>query len=261
MEDCGQLVSIKSVKQLDGHLEKWSRDPDATPIGYVLSLEGADSLESVSDLQVAYDYGLRAMGPAHYGEGRYAMGHDKDGPLSNECRDLLKEMDRLGMILDVTHLCEQTFWSTLDVFTGPVWASHHNCRALVDDPRQLSDRQIKALAERDAVIGIAFDIWMGVPNWTRRVSNHNNYPGADMKALANHVDHIAQLLGNIDHIGIGTDLDGGYGYEQSPSDMDTIADLPKFIEILRDRGYSADDLAKIANENFLRVLKTALTAY
>lgn len=257
MEDDGQLRQIGSLDQLDSHLQQWDADPANTPIGYILSLEGADSIREVSDLQTAHEYGLRALGPAHYGAGRYAMGHDRDGPLTDPCRELLSEMDRLGIILDVTHLCEQTFWSALDHFQGAVWASHHNCRALVDDPRQLSDAQIQALAQRDAVIGIAFDIWMGVPNWVRGKSNHENLPGADFQALANHVDHVCQLLGNVRHVGIGTDLDGGYGTEQTPSDLETIADLNRFFEVLRGRGYRDDDLQSICHGNFLAALRHA----
>ncbi|MCC9598942.1 membrane dipeptidase [Stieleria sp. JC731] len=257
MEECGQLRQIRNLSDLDDHLQNWDAAPDSSPIGYILSLEGADSLRTIDDLHRSYQDGLRALGPAHYGVGRYALGHDKDGPLTQPCRELLIEMDKLGIILDATHLCEQTFFDALDVFGGPVWASHHNCRAIVDNPRQLSDRQIKLLASRDAVIGVAFDIWMGVPNWERLVSNHETYADANMRALTNHVDHICQLIGNVNHIGIGTDLDGGFGTEQTPSDLDTIADLLTFVELLRQKGYSESDLERICHGNFLRVVRNA----
>jgi membrane dipeptidase len=259
MEDDGQLRQIRSWPQLQTHLQQWNSQPDETPIGYILSLEGADSLRDLSDLPRAYQQGLRALGPAHYGKGRYALGHDEQGPLSPPGRDLLTEMDQLGIILDVTHLCEQTFWQALDFYQGPVWASHHNCRALVDDPRQLSDDQIKALAQRDAVIGIALDVWMVVPNWNRGVTRHPDIPGADLNALADHVDHVCQLLGTTRHCGIGTDLDGGYGNEQTPSDLDTIADLNKFLNLLQQRGYSPQDLEGICHRNFISLLQRAWT--
>jgi membrane dipeptidase len=255
MEADGQLRSIRGVDDLEAHLSNWNSDPQHCPIGYILSLEGADSMRTLDDLEPAYEQGLRALGPAHYGKGRYAMGHDQSGPLSPLGRQLLTEMDRLGIILDVTHLCDQTFWDALDHFSGPVWASHHNCRALVDDPRQLSDDQIKALAQRGAVIGVALDVWMVVPNWKRGTSNHENLPGANFSALADHVDHLTQLLGTTEHIGIGTDLDGGYGTEQSPSDLDTIADLIKLVEILERRGYSQRDLEGICHANFVSFLR------
>jgi membrane dipeptidase len=259
MEDDGQLRQIRSWPELENHLLEWNADPSGTPIGYILSLEGADSIRDLSDLQRNHEQGLRALGPAHYGKGRYALGHDQNGPLSQLGRELLHEMDRLDIILDATHLCEQTFWDALEVFQGPVWASHHNCRALVDDPRQLSDDQIKALAERDAVIGVAFDVWMVVPNWHRYDTKHPDIPGANLNAVADHVDHVCQLLGNTRHIGIGTDLDGGFGTEQTPSDLDSISDLNAFLAILEKRGYSREDLEAIAHQNFLSFLKRAWT--
>lgn len=257
MEDDNQLRQIRSWPDLETHLAQWKTDPDTTPIGYILSLEGADSMRDLSDLERSYEQGLRALGPAHYGTGRYALGHDRHGPLPEVGRELIREMDRLGIILDVTHLCEPTFWEALELYQGPVWASHHNCRALVDDPRQLSDDQIKALAERDAVIGVAFDVWMVVPNWIRKVTKHPDIPEANMSTLANHVDHVCQLLGTVRHTGIGTDLDGGYGYEQTPADLNTIADLNTFFEILEKRGYSGEDLEAIAHGNYLSFLKRA----
>lgn len=257
MEADGQLRPIRSAHDLDDHLRQWNQDPEHCPIGYILSLEGADSIRDLDDLTHAHAQGLRALGPAHYGKGRYANGHDQSGRLSTLGRQLLGKMEQLGIILDVTHLCEETFWDALDQFGGAVWASHHNCRALVDDPRQLTDQQIRALADREAVIGVALDVWMIVPNWQRGVSNHENRPGADLSVLADHVDHIAQLLGTTRHIGIGTDLDGGFGTEQSPSDLDTIADLGKLLVILERRGYSRGDLEGIANRNFISLLHRA----
>jgi membrane dipeptidase len=259
MEDEGQLRQIGSWTELQNHLSGWNANPEQTAIGYVLSLEGADSLRDLADLQRAHSCGLRALGPAHYGQGRYAPGHDRSGPLSQAGRELLTEMDQLGIILDVTHLCEQSFWEALDLYQGPVWASHHNCRALVDDPRQLSDDQIRVLAERDAVIGVALDVWMVVPNWKPGITRHPEIPHADLDALADHMDHICQLLGTTRHTGIGTDLDGGFGTEQTPADLDTIADLDKLLPILRRRGYSESDLGGICHGNFLSLLQRAWT--
>lgn len=254
MEEDNQLRQIRTWQQLRTHLQAWEEDPDTCPIGYILSLEGADSIRTLSDLEEAYDQGLRALGPAHYGVGRYALGHDTDGPLSPLGRELLAEMDRLNLILDATHLCEQTFWQAFDAFAGPIWASHNNCRALVDDPRQLADEQIKALAERNAVIGVACDVWMVVPNWQRGQTTHDDRNDANLAALADHIDHICQMLGNTQHVGIGTDLDGGFGNEQTPSDLKSIADLPKLWDILISRGYSELDLENISHQNFINFL-------
>lgn len=257
MERDGQLRQICTADELQQHIHRWHADSETSPIGYILSLEGADSLRDLSDLDRSYQQGLRALGPAHYGTGRYALGHDRAGGLSLQGRELLREMDRLNLILDVTHLAEQTFWEALDLYQGHLWASHHNCRALADDPRQLSDEQIKALAQRNAVIGVAFDAWMIVPNWQRGTTTHASGKGADLEALANHVDHLCQLLGTTAHTGIGTDLDGGFGSEQSPEDLETIADLPKFIQILRRRGYNEWDLQGICHGNFIALLERA----
>ncbi len=257
MEAEGELRQLRNWAEVEAHLKDWGADPENCPIGYILSLEGADSIRELSDLERSYEQGLRALGPAHYGVGRYAHGHDRDGRLSDMGKDLVREMDRLGIILDATHLCDKAFWDALEVHQGPVWASHHNCRALVDDPRQLADDQIKALAERGAVIGVAFDIWMVVPGWNRGVTKHPDIPTANMDSLANHVDHMCQMLGTSKHIGIGTDLDGGFGNEQTPADLDTIADLKKFHSILAGRGYSEEDLNGIFHGNFLRFLQHA----
>ena len=133
----------------------------------MLSLEGADSILSLDHLARAWEQGLRAIGPAHYGPGIYANGTDATGGFNAKGRELVKEMDRLGFILDVTHLCDDCFWEALDLFHGPVWASHQNCRALVPHVRQFSDEQFKALFARGAVIGAALDAWMLVPGWVR----------------------------------------------------------------------------------------------
>ena len=191
MEHVGELRQIRSRAELDHHLRAWqvSQQDEKVPIGFLLSLEGSDSIRTLADLETAWGYGLRALGPAHYGVGRYALGHDQSGPLSPAGKDLVREMDRLGLILDVTHLCDETFHDALDIFKGPVWASHHNCRSLVDDPRQLADEQIRRLAERGGVIGVALDAWMMVPDWVRGRSTPES-AGVTLELLVDHIDHI-----------------------------------------------------------------------
>ena len=128
-----------------------------------MTLEGADSIVTLQHLESAYNYGLRAVGPAHYGPGRYANGTDATGKMNRDGMQLLKEMERLNMIMDATHLCDDAFWHAMDHFHGTVWASHNNCRAIVNHNRQFSDEQLKALIDRDAVIGASMDAWMIVP--------------------------------------------------------------------------------------------------
>jgi len=255
MEDLGEMVQIKNRQDLENHLELWNNNSESKkPIGYILSLEGADSIVNMSFLENAHENGLKAIGPAHYGPGTYAYGTDSVGSIGVKGKELLKKIEELNLILDATHLCDQSFWETMDVYNGPVWASHNNCRALVDHNRQFSDEQIKELINRDAVIGVALDAWMMVPNWVRGVSIPESM-GVTLEQLIDNIDHICQLAGNADHVGIGTDLDGGFGKEQCPSDLDTIADLQKVPNMLSKRGYTTEDIKNIMHGNFIRFLR------
>ncbi|THU41109.1 peptidase M19 [Niastella caeni] len=256
MEDAGEMVMIKNKAALEAHLSLWlNGEPnDNKPIGYILSLEGADSLITLKHLETAYGYGLRAVGPAHYGPGRYANGTDATGGLQAAGKELLKEMARLNMILDATHLCDDAFWDAMRIFNGPVWASHNNCRALVDHNRQFSDDMIKVLIERGAVIGGALDAWMMVPGWVRQQSTPEGMQ-CNLEKMIDHLDHICQLAGNTLHVGIGTDLDGAFGKEQSPYDLETIADLQKVPVLLSQRGYAPADIENIMHGNWLRFLR------
>jgi membrane dipeptidase len=255
MEDQGEMVQIKNLRDLEKHLALWNDGQPATnkPVGYILSLEGADSLVDLSYLQKAYQYGLRACGPAHYGPGRYAPGTGMRGNLTKEGRELVKEMDQLHMILDVTHLTDEGFLEALSIFKGPVWASHHNCRSLVQHQRQLTDEQIKILIERNAVIGGVLDTWMLTSNWERGKDDPEKR-GVNLEKLIDHYDHICQIAGNCLHIAIGSDLDGAYGKEQSPYDLEDISDLQKLRGLLTKRGYSNEDVENIFFRNWLRFL-------
>ncbi|MDR2234328.1 MAG: membrane dipeptidase [Tannerella sp.] len=259
MELAGEMVLILTKEDLEKHLALWAdgQPNDNKPIGFILSLEGADALITVEHLEKAFLYGLLAVGPAHYGPGRYANGTDSSGRLNDEGVELLKGMERLGMILDVTHLNDDAFWHALEVFNGNVWASHHNCRSLVNHNRQLSDDMIRALIERKAVIGMALDAWMMVPGWVRGQSTPRTM-NCNLEVLANHIDHICQIAGNVNNIAIGSDLDGAYGTEQCPYDVKTIADLQKLPDILRNRGYSENDIRAIASGNLVDFLMKAL---
>jgi len=257
MEECGEMKMIKDIDALEQHVALWINDAnDKKPLGYILSLEGADSLIRLPYLERAYAYGLRAVGPAHYGPGRYANGTDATGHLNEQGKTLLKEIERLNMILDATHLCDDAFWDAMEIFHGHVWASHNNCRALVNHNRQFSDEQIKVLIERDAVIGGVLDAWMMVPDWIRGKSLPEQM-NCNLEKVIDHIDHICQLAGNALHVGIGSDLDGGYGKEQCPYDIETIADVQRIPSLLAKRGYSQDDITNIMHRNWLRFLRKA----
>jgi membrane dipeptidase len=257
MEEIGEMVQIRTVNDLEKHLQLWENPSENAAIGYILSLEGADSIISMHHLEKAYEYGLRAIGPAHYGPGTYAYGTDSNGGISIKGRELLKEMERLGIILDATHLCEESFRQALDIYHGAVWASHNNCRKFVPHNRQFSDEQITELANRDAVIGVALDAWMIVPGWVSGKSDPKSM-GVSLKLVINNINHICQLTGNSLHAGIGSDLDGAFGTEQCPYDLDTITDLQKVPAMLSDIGYSATDIKNIMSNNWIRFLKKNL---
>ncbi len=259
METLGEMVSIVNLQQLDAHLQLWNDETvadDKKPIGYILSLEGADSLVDISYLHKAYDYGLRAVGPAHFGSGRYAPGTKMEGGLTTRGVELLKEMSKLNLILDVTHLTDEGFTQAMDLYDGPVWASHHNVRKINPTQRQLSDEQIKVLIERNAVIGGMLDCWALDNRFIDMVSDPWQL-NIRLENLVDHWDHICQLAGNSNHIALGTDLDGNYGTEQSPWDMNSIADLQKYQEILLRRGYKDADIDNIFHNNWIRFLRKA----
>ena len=210
----GQLRQICYQRELAGHVALWNRPggPETEPLGFILSMEGADPILFPEEIDLWWGLGLRIIGPAHYGPSTYANGTGCVGGFFPPGRAFLKAMRRVGMILDVTHLADEAFDQAMAWFDGPVMASHHNCRALVDDQRQLTD------------------------------------------------DQICQLAGNTHHVALGTDLDGGFGTEQGPLDMDTIADLRKLPAILEKRGYSAPDVAGIMGGNWLRFFGRNLPA-
>lgn len=256
MEKMGELCLIKNLEDLNNHINNWNLTEDNTniPIGYILSLEGADSLVNVDYLQEAYDYGLRAIGLSHFGPGRYAPGTKKTGALDIKAFELMTEMSKLNMILDVTHLTDEGFDEVLDFYEGPVWASHHNVRKIVPNQRQLTDGQIVQLIEKDAVIGGMLDCWAMDVRFIDTVSDPWQLD-IKLEMLVDHWDHICQIAGNTNHIGIGSDLDGIFGTEQSPWDLESIADLQKFEFILKNRGYKDSDIDNIFHNNWLRFLR------
>ncbi|MDQ3702445.1 MAG: membrane dipeptidase [Chloroflexota bacterium] len=228
---------------------------DGPPFGFILGTEGADCIVAPSQLPLWWEEGLRVVSLVHYGVSKYAHGTGADGPLTADGRDLLRAMDELGAVLDVTHQCDASFWESLERFRGPVLASHQNCRALVPGDRQMDDDQLRALIQRGAVIGAALDNWMLYPGYVRGETPNT---AIALAAFVDHIDHVCQLAGNARHAAIGSDLDGGYGYEQTPHDLNTIADLHNVPPLLAARGYSTADVADIMGGNVVRFFQGAL---
>ena len=255
LESMGHVRIITTRAQLKSHWNDWTQNPETTPWGFIISMEGADPIVNPQQVEHWWQQGLRAVGPAHYGHSHYAAGTGVDGPLTAAGRELLKEFMRVGIILDATHLSDTSFFEALDLYNGPVLASHHNCRALVPGDRQLTDDQIRLLIQRNAVIGAVFDAWMLYPAWKRGVTQPEVL---SIEAAADHVDHICQIAGNTNHCALGTDLDGGFGNEQTPRDLDTITDIHKLEDIFARRGYKPADIDAILFANALRFFSEAL---
>jgi len=259
LAEAGEVAIITNLTDLNVHIAAWQacesnpqlRQP---PLGMVISMESADPIQEPEQLPAWKEAGVRVIGPAHYGPGRYAGGTSTEHGLTPDGIILLHEMERLGIILDLTHLSDKAFWESLDHFNGTVLASHNNCRTLVPHQRQFEDAQIRAIIHHNGVIGAAFDNWMIRPGWVRGA--RDNEP-VTLAHIVDHIDHICQLAGNSNHVAIGSDLDGGFGREQSPSDLDTIADLQHLQEILTRRGYSAGEIAAILHGNWLQLLRRA----
>jgi membrane dipeptidase len=264
LERQGHIRMISDRTGLDRHLSEWAAWDAAHPtgehtqtplLGFILSMEGADPILDPSELEAWVRDGLRIISLSHYGPGRYAGGTGTENPVSEIGVALLAEMQRQNVILDLTHCSDEAFWGALERFTGPVLATHNNCRALVPHQRQFTDAQIKAIAERGGVIGLAMDNWMIRSGW-----RHGDDPApVRLEHAVDHVDHMCQLVGSAKHVGIGTDLDGGYGREGSPSNLDTIADLQKIVGILEGRGYKKDDIAAIMHGNYVALLRRVWT--
>ena len=258
MERQGHLRSILTGDQVEKHVADWiHHDPEFKPIGYVLSLEGADSVVSPDHLEILFKQGLRAIGLSHYGMGVHAAGTDSESKLTPKGRDLIKKVQDLGIILDATHLSDKSFYDAMERFSGPVWASHHLCRTITPHNRQLNDDQIKTLIERNAVIGMALDAWMIIPNWIRGYSTPKN-KRLKLDNLVDHVCHIAWLAGDTKNIMIGSDLDGAFGYEQTPQEVKSIADLQKLGDALTKRNFTDEDIEGIFYKNGVEFLKRNL---
>ena len=255
LERHDELRQIRTVTELEAQVKEWEAGGDGTPVGYVLAMEGADPIVDPSLVEWWWEEGLRMVSLSHYGVSCYAHGTGTEGGLLPRAGELLDEMQAVGMAVDLTHLADASFWEVLDRFEGRVLASHQCCRELVPGGRQMSDEQLRAIIERDGVIGTALDSWMLYPGW---IIGETDPEVVGLEDVANHIEHVCELAGDCRHAALGTDLDGGFGKEQTPRDLETIADLRIVGEILSGRGYADEDVEGILRDNWLKFLREML---
>jgi membrane dipeptidase len=251
---------VGSRADLAAVLAGWE-GPDAgpRPVGLVPLMEGAEGVRAPSELGEWWERGVRVVGPA-WGGTRFCGGTREPGPLTDEGRALLDEMSAIGFTLDVSHMDEQAARQALDLYPGPVIASHANAAAIIPGGytgnRHLPDDVIRALIERDGVIGVIPYCRFLDHGW----KTGDSRAPITLATLAAHVDHICQMAGNARHVGLGSDFDGGFGLASVPADVDTIADLQKLGPILAAKGYNDADAAAVLGGNWLRHLKAHLPA-
>lgn len=251
-DDDQRVVLINSAEDLDTVLT--GRDGPDPKLGIVLHMEGAEPIRDPSEIEMWYEIGLRSIGPA-WDDTRYAPGQwNEAGRLPKDGFALLERMLDYRMICDITHMSEAAAWETLELYDGAICASHSNVRSFVDTPRQLSNRQIEAIADRRGVIGIT----LYNPSLRKDQTKGYSRERVGIEHVVAHIDHICQLTGSAEHVGIGSDMDGGYGLVDLPTGIDSSADLPKIATALHERGYDADHIDAIMYGNWLRLLRLSL---
>ncbi|MEM1107420.1 MAG: membrane dipeptidase [Planctomycetota bacterium] len=266
LESQGEVRILETAGQLSTHWEQWQQadervtvSPDL-PVGLIITMECADPIVTPDQVHEWHALGLRTLLLTHFGRGQYAAGnpseetdniYDLDGPVTPRGRELLREMVKLNMPLDLTHMSDTSFWDAIEYYPGQTYSSHSNCRAISDQQRQFSDDMIRAILERGGVLGVALPVNMirldliDGPPWTP--FQHD----VTLEHLADHIDHICQLAGGAEQVAIGSDTDGGFGSEVCPHGYDRHRDIHRVSEILRGRGYSEADIAGVFHKNWL----------
>jgi membrane dipeptidase len=225
-------------------------------VGLVLMMEGAEAVRHPDELDDWHSWGVRIVAPA-WAATRYAGGTGEPGPFTRRGRMLLEAMHCLGMMLDLTHLDDAAVMEALERYPGILLASHSNPRALADSlypNRHLTDEAIRLLAERGGVMGI-------VP-YNRFLKKGWDFAdgrvGITLDTVVAHVDYVCQLVGDAEHVGLGSDFDGGFGLESIPLGLDTVADLRLIGGALLAHGYSPEEIEAVLGGNWLRLLRHGL---
>lgn len=260
MAQRGEIKPVIEIGDLDAAVAAWENPTDRTPIYHILSMESADPIAGPDDIMFWWESGLRVVGPAHFGHNTYIHGTGTEGGLKPPAESLYRAMHDAGIILDITHMADQSVWESFDLWDGPIMASHCTCRSIVPGQRHLNDDMIRELIRRDGIIGLVFCQYFIDPEvtWENRPSKNSWKSKYGMQGLIPHVEHIVNLAGgSTANIAIGTDMDGGFGAEITPTDVDTIADLHGFGPTLKAAGYSDEDVDGILQGNALRFFRKA----
>ena len=260
MTQRGEIKPVRTVADLDEAVEAWHAPTDQTPIYHILSMESADPILDAEDVESWWEAGLRVVGPAHFGHNTYIHGTFTEGGLKPPARPLYEAMRAAGMILDITHMADQAVWESLDLWDGPVMASHCVSRSVVPGQRHLADDMVAELARRGGIIGLVFCQNFIDPEiaWREDLWNERRPARYGMEGLVPHIERIAELAGgSLDNVAIGTDMDGGFGAELTPTGVETIADLQGFPEVLAEAGVASADIDGILHGNALRFFRAA----
>ena len=272
MERAGYIRMLRTKEDLRSHWQQYTHSDsnphgshrtsaskaviqDRVPLGFILTMEGADPVLTPDTIYEFHQAGLRALGLTHYGTNRYGGGTRSEVGLSLDALELIKHCQELGITIDVTHLSDVAFWQVIERFDGPIHASHQNARAICDWQRQFSDDQIKAVIERGGVLGVALDIIMMQNGYVRGLSKNE----ATLEQAVDQICHVRDLAhGSIANVGIGTDLDGGYGCEQTPADLNKYRDVHKLAPLMQSRGFSDEEIQAVFYGNWLRFFEEVL---
>lgn len=217
-----------------------------------LHFEGADPLDPGGDaLEVFYEAGLRSVGITHFRQNIYAAGVPNQFPatpdigdgMSPEGKELIRQLNRKRVMVDLSHANEKTFWEVASISDAPLVATHSNAWALSNAPRNLTDKQLDAIRESRGMVGLNFHV-----GFLR--SDGKTDPNTPISVMVDHIEYMVDKMG-IDCVGLGSDFDGSL----VPAEIKDAAGLPKLMQALRDRGYDDDALRKIAHGNWVRVLR------
>lgn len=253
--DAYRLVLTK--KDLKNQLTLWQTETDALrPIGIIPLMEGAEGIVDLDELPEWWERGLRIIGLAWAGN-RFCGGTREPGNLTSEGRDLIRAMAEVGFVLDLSHMDEPAALACLDLYPGKIIASHANAARLVkgyNSNRLLSDEVIGKLIARDGIIGVIPVNGFLNAEW----KEDGGKAAVSLRLVAEQIDAICQMAGDVRHVGIGTDFDGGLGVEHVPAEIDTIADLPLLFPFLEELGYDSEEIERIASGNFLEMIENTL---